>query len=81
MVIGSFVYIPSVALTEIMGLAGFDFVVIDMEHGPIELETAEYMARVALATSLSSSQVDPGAQREQPAAGCSMPLARPSIIP
>jgi 4-hydroxy-2-oxoheptanedioate aldolase len=46
-VIGSFVTIPSAALTEIMGLAGFDFVVIDTEHGPIELEMAEHMVRAA----------------------------------
>jgi 4-hydroxy-2-oxoheptanedioate aldolase len=46
-VIGSFLYIPSAALTEIIGLIGFDFVVIDMEHGPIETETAEQMVRAA----------------------------------
>lgn len=46
-VTGSFVYIPSAALTEVIGLAGFDFVVIDMEHGPIELEMAEHMVRAA----------------------------------
>src|SRR3990172_12836472 len=46
-VIGSFHYIPSAALTEIIGLIGYDFVVIDMEHGPIETETAEQMVRAA----------------------------------
>jgi 4-hydroxy-2-oxoheptanedioate aldolase len=46
-VIGSFVYIPSSKLTEIIGLIGFDFVVIDMEHGPVDIETAEDMVRAA----------------------------------
>ena len=49
-VVGSWHYIPSAALTEIIGLIGYDFVVIDMEHGPIETETAEQMVR---ATELS----------------------------
>ena len=46
-VMGSFVTIPSAALAEIMGLAGFDFVVIDMEHGPVELEAAEHIVWAA----------------------------------
>lgn len=44
-VIGSFVYVPSAKLTELVALAGFDFVVIDQEHGPITTETAEDMVR------------------------------------
>ena len=47
LVIGSFVYIPSPKLTEMIGLTGFDFVVIDMEHGPVDIETAEDMVRAA----------------------------------
>jgi 4-hydroxy-2-oxoheptanedioate aldolase len=46
-VIGSFVYVPSAKLTEIVGLAGFDFVVIDMEHGPVDTVVAEDMVRAA----------------------------------
>jgi 4-hydroxy-2-oxoheptanedioate aldolase len=46
-VIGSFVYVPSAKLTEIIGLIGFDFVVIDMEHGPIDTGVAEDMVRAA----------------------------------
>ena len=38
---------PSAKLTEIVGLAGFDFVVIDMEHGPIDMTVAEDMVRAA----------------------------------
>lgn len=45
LVVGSFVYVPSPKLTELVGLSGFDFVVIDQEHGPITTETAEDMVR------------------------------------
>ena len=47
LVIGSFVYLPSARLTEIVGLLGFDFVVIDMEHGPVDIGVAEDMVRAA----------------------------------
>jgi 4-hydroxy-2-oxoheptanedioate aldolase len=46
-VVGSFVYVPSAKFTEIIALAGFDFVVIDMEHGPIDISVAEDMVRAA----------------------------------
>ena len=46
-VVGSFVYIPSAKLTEIIAMTGFDFVVIDMEHGPIDIGAAEEMVRAA----------------------------------
>jgi 4-hydroxy-2-oxoheptanedioate aldolase len=49
-VVGSFVYIPSAKLTEIVGLLGFDFVVIDMEHGPVDIGIAEEMVRAAEVT-------------------------------
>jgi len=44
-VVGSFVYIPSSKLAEMVGLLGFDFAVIDMEHGPIDSVVAEDMVR------------------------------------
>ncbi len=47
LVVGSFVYVPSAKLTEIIGLIGFDFVVIDMEHGPVDIGVAEDMVRAA----------------------------------
>ena len=47
LVIGSFVYVPSARLTEMVGLLGFDFVVIDMEHGPVDIGMAEDMVRAA----------------------------------
>jgi 4-hydroxy-2-oxoheptanedioate aldolase len=46
-VVGSFVYIPSSKFTEIVGFLGFDFVVIDMEHGPVDTVFAEDMVRAA----------------------------------
>lgn len=49
-VVGSFVYVPSAKLTEIVGLLGFDFIVIDMEHGPIDISIAEDMVRAAEVT-------------------------------
>lgn len=45
--IGPFVGLPSPAMVETMGWMGFDFVVIDCEHGPIDYETAEHMIRAA----------------------------------
>ena len=45
--IGSFVGLPSPAMVETMGWMGFDFVVIDCEHGPMDYETAENMIRAA----------------------------------
>src|SRR5579862_9625936 len=45
LVTGSFVYIPSPKLAELISLCGFDFVVTDQEHGPILAETAQEMIR------------------------------------
>jgi 2-keto-3-deoxy-L-rhamnonate aldolase RhmA len=44
---GMFIGFPSPALVEMCGHAGFDFVVIDNEHGPMSLETTEHMVRAA----------------------------------
>lgn len=44
-VIGSFVTIGAPAVAEVMGLAGFDFLIVDTEHGPLGIETAENMVR------------------------------------
>ena len=43
--IGTWSVIPSSSVANIMAVAGFDFVIIDMEHGPISFETAEDMVR------------------------------------
>ncbi len=45
--LGPFVGFPSPAIVETMGWLGFDFVIIDCEHGPIDFETAENMIRAA----------------------------------
>ncbi len=44
---GPFVNSPSPAMTELMGWMGYDFVIIDCEHGVIDFETAENMIRAA----------------------------------
>lgn len=43
--IGTWSVIPSASTANIMAIAGFDFVIIDMEHGPASFETAEDMVR------------------------------------
>lgn len=45
--IGPFMKLSSPAVVEVMGNAGFDFVIIDTEHGPISTETAENLIRAA----------------------------------
>ena len=45
--LGPFVGWPAPALVELMGWAGFDFVVIDCEHGIMDYETTENMIRAA----------------------------------
>ena len=46
-VIGSFVTIGSADTTEILALAGYDFLVIDTEHGAMSVETATNLIRAA----------------------------------
>ena len=44
-VYGPFMNCSYGAFIEIAALAGFDFAIIDMEHGPLEVETAEDLCR------------------------------------
>ena len=44
---GVFVNVGCPSIVEIMGLIGFDFVLLDTEHGPMDLETCENMIRAA----------------------------------
>ena len=44
---GMFIGFPSPALAEMCGHAGFDFVIIDNEHGPMSIESTEHMIRAA----------------------------------
>ena len=46
-VFGPFMKFTDPAAVEIMGFAGFDFVIIDAEHGPISMENAQNMIRAA----------------------------------
>jgi 4-hydroxy-2-oxoheptanedioate aldolase len=44
-VIGTWSVIPSSTTAEIMGNAGLDFSILDFEHGPLDLDTAQEMSR------------------------------------
>lgn len=46
-VLGVFVSIPSPDIVEMCGHLGFDFVVIDAEHGPVNVETSAHLVRAA----------------------------------
>ena len=49
-VVGSFCNLPSPEAVELLGWAGFEFVIIDAEHGPQNLETVANMVRAAEAS-------------------------------
>lgn len=49
---GIFNSIPSPAIVEMCAFAGFDFLVIDNEHGSAGIETTEHMLRAARASNL-----------------------------
>ena len=44
---GVFVNMGCPTIIEIIGLIGFDFAVIDAEHGPMDIETCEHMVRAS----------------------------------
>nr|WP_281371914.1 aldolase/citrate lyase family protein [Modestobacter versicolor] len=50
---GTWVKIPATEVVELVALAGFDFVVIDLEHSPIDLESAFRLIGTALHTGVS----------------------------
>jgi 4-hydroxy-2-oxoheptanedioate aldolase len=52
-VFGPFCKIQDPAAIEIAALAGFDFVIIDMEHGPFSIESAQNMIRAAEARGIT----------------------------
>lgn len=52
-VLGPFINCPYPAFIEICGHAGFDFAVIDMEHGPLHTLAAEDLCRAADCVGLS----------------------------
>ncbi|MGG5818581.1 HpcH/HpaI aldolase family protein [Falsiroseomonas sp. HW251] len=45
--LGFFIGTPSPAVVEMAGYCGYDFVIIDTEHGPADIETIENMLRAA----------------------------------
>lgn len=59
-VFGIFVAIPSPRVVELCGIAGFDYVVIDAEHGPIDLGVCENMVRAAEAVGMTPIVRVPG---------------------
>lgn len=46
-VFGPFMNCSYGAFIEIVGLSGFDYAIVDMEHGPLSVETAEDLCRTA----------------------------------
>ncbi len=52
-VVGPFVNLASCALIEIAAYAGFDFVILDTEHGPLDIQTAETLCRVSAGVGIS----------------------------
>lgn len=53
-VLGTFVKINALAVVELIGLAGFDFVIIDSEHGCFTHEQIENAIRAAEVTGMSA---------------------------
>ncbi len=51
--VGTFLEIPAPQLVELLGLAGFDFVIVDREHGSIDLKDTENLIRSGAATEIS----------------------------
>ena len=46
-VVGVFCNLPSPAAVEMVGILGYDFAIIDAEHGPMDVEACEHMVRAA----------------------------------
>ncbi|MFC2037422.1 HpcH/HpaI aldolase/citrate lyase family protein [Chloroflexota bacterium] len=53
-VFGPFLKIPASAPVELVGYAGFDFCVVDLEHSPFTFERAEELVRAAQGVGLAS---------------------------
>ncbi|MFI5959480.1 HpcH/HpaI aldolase/citrate lyase family protein [Cryptosporangium sp. NPDC051539] len=53
LVLGTWVKIPAMEIMELVALAGFDFVVIDLEHSPISVETAYRLIGTGLQTGVA----------------------------
>ena len=51
-VLGAFCSMPSPLVAEVFGYAGFDFIIIDAEHGIQDYETCEHMIRASEVTGM-----------------------------
>jgi 4-hydroxy-2-oxoheptanedioate aldolase len=51
-VFGTICALPSPEVVEIIGVAGYDCVLIDLEHGPIDVETVQAMGRACRAVGI-----------------------------
>lgn len=51
-VAGVFCNLPSPAAVEMLGIMGYDFAIIDAEHGPMDVEACEHMCRAADAANI-----------------------------
>lgn len=52
--LGTWVKIPSLETVEMLGHAGFDFVVVDLEHAPLGMETAYRLIAAAQAAGMAA---------------------------
>jgi len=52
-VLGAFMMFPSTDIVEMLGYSGFDFVLIDSEHGRMTIETIENLVRAADCTDMT----------------------------
>ena len=59
--LGAHIPFPSPDMVEFCGLAGFDWVFIDAEHGVIGVETSQQLVRAADAVGMASLVQGPGA--------------------
>jgi len=82
-VIGTFLKLPRAEVVEVLGLAGFDFVICDMEHGQVTESDARTVVRACVACGLQGivrvPEPSPGVVNrllEAGAAGISMPRLR-----
>ena len=75
---GIFNGIPSPAIVEMCGYAGFDFIVIDNEHGSADLQTTEHMLRAARASGIAPIvrclEQDIGRTLDMGASGLQIPM-------
>jgi len=52
-VLGTFIKTPTTHATEILGMLGFDFVVVDQEHAPFDAGTIDVMVLAARASNIA----------------------------